>query len=95
MRPSRHGVPDPRPGTALLLTKELLDAADIGKSRPRWDGPFIVTACPSPNAYTLALPRKMRGSLTVNVDRLKPFVTRAGTSPAPGPVPDTGQEGEH
>ena len=40
----------------LLQTKELLDAADIGKLRPRWDGPFIVTACPSPNAYTLALP---------------------------------------
>ena len=31
-------------------------AADIGKLRPRWDGPFTVTACPSPNAYTLALP---------------------------------------
>ena len=37
----------------------------------------------------------MTGSPTVNVDRLKPFVTRAGTSPAPGPVSDTGQEGEH
>ena len=56
----------------LLRTKELLDAADIGKLRPRWDGPFTVTACPSPNAYTLALPRKMRCSPTVNVDRLKP-----------------------
>jgi hypothetical protein len=40
----------------LLRTKELLDAADMGKLRPRWDGPFTVTACPSPNAYTLALP---------------------------------------
>ena len=57
----------------LLRTKELLDAADIGKLRPRWDGPFVVTACPSPNAYTLALPRKMRCSPTINVDRLKPF----------------------
>ncbi len=56
-----------------LRTKELLDAADIGKLRPLWDGPFRVTACPSPNAYTLALPRKMRCSPTVNVDRLKPF----------------------
>ena len=54
----------------LLRTKELLDAADIGKLRPRWDGPFTVMACPSPNAYTLALPRKMRCSPTVNVDRL-------------------------
>ena len=37
----------------LLRAKELLDAADIGKLRPRWDGPFTVAACPSPNAYTL------------------------------------------
>ena len=73
----------------------LLDSADIGKLRPRWDGPFTVTACPSPNAYTLALPRKMRCSPTVNVDRLKPFFARAGTPPAPGPVSDAGQEGEH
>ena len=79
----------------LLRTKELLDAADIGKLRPRWDGPFTVTACPSPNAYTLALPRKMHCSPTVNVDRLKPFFERAGAAPAPGPVSDAGQEGEH
>jgi hypothetical protein len=79
----------------LLRTKELLDAADIGKLRPRWDGPFTVTACPSPNAYTLALPRKMRCSPTVNVDRLKPFDARADEPPAPGPVLDQGQEGEH
>ena len=46
----------------LLRTKELLDAADIGKLRPRWDGPFTVTACPSPNAYTLALQHKLRCS---------------------------------
>ena len=79
----------------LLRTKELLDAADIGKLRPRWDGPFTVTACPSPNAYTLALPRKMRCSATVNVDRLKPFHERVDAPPAPGPVSDPGQEGEH
>ena len=79
----------------LLRTKELLDAADIGKLRPRWDGPFTVTACPSPNAYTLALPRKMRCSPTVNVDRLKPFFERADVSPPPGPVSDAGREGEH
>jgi hypothetical protein len=79
----------------LLRTKELLDDADIGKLRPRWDGPFTVTACPSPNAYTLALPRKMRCSPTVNVDRLKPFFERAGAPAAPGPVSDAGREGEH
>ena len=79
----------------LLRTKELLDAADIGKLRPRWDGPFSVTACPGPNAYTLSLPSRMLCSPTVNVDRLKPFFERAGEAPAPGPVSDAGQEGEH
>jgi hypothetical protein len=79
----------------LLRTQELLDAADIGKLRPRWDGPFVVTACPSPNAYTLALPRRMRCSPTVNVDRLKPFFVRDGAPPPPGPVSDVGQVGEH
>ena len=79
----------------LLRTKELLDDADIGKLHPRWDGPFTVTACPSPNAYTLALPRKMRCSPTVNVDRLKPFFERAGALPPPGPVSDAGRAGEH
>ena len=44
----------------LLRTKELLDAADIGKLRPRWDGPFTVTACPSPNAYTGSTPSPCR-----------------------------------
>jgi hypothetical protein len=32
---------------------------------------------------------------TVNVDRLKPFHARADDPPAPGPVSDQGQEGEH
>ena len=77
----------------LLRTKELLDAADIGKLRPRWDCPFTVTACPSPNAYTLALTRRMRCSPTVNVDRLTPFYERAGSPPAPGPLPPAGRKG--
>ena len=37
----------------------------------------------------------MRCSPTVNVDRLKPFHARADDPPAPGPVSDPGQEGEH
>ena len=82
-------------GRVLLRIKELLHAADIGKLRPRWEGPFTVTACPSPNAYTHALPRRMRCSPTVNVDRLKPFFERVGAPPAPGPVSDPEQEGEH
>ncbi len=77
----------------LLRAKELLDAADIGTLRPLWEEPFAVTACQSPNAYTLALPRKMRCSLTVNADRLKPFHARADDPT--GPVSDPGQEGEH
>ena len=83
----------------LLRTKKLLDAADIGKLRPRWDGPFTVAAClsPGPNTYTLALPRKMRCSPTVNVDRLKPFFERSDEQPPPCPVSesDAGQAGEH
>jgi hypothetical protein len=41
---------DPGPGR-LLRAKELLDAADIGKLRPRREGPFkfTVSACSSPN----------------------------------------------
>ena len=58
-------------------------------------GRYTVKACLGPNAYTLALPRKMRCSSTVNVGRLKPFHERAGAPPAPGPVSDPGQEGEH
>ena len=87
-----------RVGDRVLLRtnlKERIDAADIGKLRPRWDGPFTVTACPSPNAYTLSLPSKMRCSPTVNVDRLKPFFARTGAPPPPGPGSDAGQEGEH
>ncbi len=52
-------------------------------------------ACPSPNAYTLALQQQMLCSPTVNVDLLKPFHTQVDAPPAPGPVSDPGQEGEH
>ncbi len=31
-----------------VLTKELLDAADIGKLLPRWDGPIICHSLPEP-----------------------------------------------
>ena len=65
----------------LLRTKELLGVADIGKIRPRWDGPFTVAACTS----TPALPRKMRCSPTVNINRLKPFFERSDEPPPPAP----------
>ena len=33
----------------LLRSKELLYAANIGKLRPRWEGPFMVTPCRAPS----------------------------------------------
>ena len=79
----------------MLRTAELLDAAEIGKLRPRWEGPFRVTALAGPNTYTLALPKRFKCSPTVNVDRLKPYHARAGRSAPPGPVSDPGHEGEY
>jgi hypothetical protein len=79
----------------LLCIKELLDAADIGKLRPRRDGPFAVITWPSPNAYTLALQREIRCSPTVNFDLLRPYFERAGAEPGPGPESGAGQEVEH
>ena len=80
---------------AMLRTQELLDAAEIGKLRPRWEGPFPVAAIAGPDTYTLTLPRRFKCSPTVNVDRLKPFHPRTGRPAPPGPVSDPGQEGEH
>ena len=70
----------------MLRTKELLDAAEVGKLRPRWEGPFRVSALAGPNTYTLTLPRHFKCSPTVNVDRLKPYHPRAGRADPPGPV---------
>ena len=39
----------------LLLTKELLDTAEIGRIRPRWDGSFTVIASQNHSASILAL----------------------------------------
>ena len=41
------------------------------------------------------MPRKIRCSPTVNVDRPKPYFARADETPPSGPVSDAGQEGEH
>jgi hypothetical protein len=76
----------------LLLTKELLDTADISKLLQLWDWHFTVMACPSPNAYTLALQWRMLCSLTVNVDRLNPFHALVDAPRAQGQVSDPGQE---
>ena len=83
-------------GDAVMLrTAELLDAAEIGKLRPRWEGPFRVSALAGPNTYTLALPKRFKCSPTVNVDRLKPYHVRPDREAPPGPVSDPGQEGEY
>ena len=80
----------------MLRTKELLDAAEIGKLRPRWEGPFPVVALAGPNTYTLALPKRFQCSPTVNVDRLKPYHRRTDRPDAPGPVAGGGpQAGEY
>jgi hypothetical protein len=68
--------------------------ADMGKVGPRQDGPFAITACPSPDAYPLALPPRMRCCSTVHAGRRTPFHARVGAPPAPGPVWSGGQEGE-
>ena len=73
---------------AMLRTKELLDAAEVGKLRPRWElsPPFPVAAVAGPNTYTLTLPARFKCSPTVNVDQLKPSFLRPGRPPSPGPV---------
>ena len=42
----------------LLRTTGPLNDADMGKLRPRWDGPSTVLSRPSPDAYTLSLSRR-------------------------------------
>ena len=68
----------------------LLDPAEMGRLRPRWEGPFTVAAVAGPNTYTLTLPRRCKCSPTVNVDRLRPYHSRAAQPdpPDPGPASD-------
>ena len=49
----------------MLRTKELLDAAEVGKLRPRWEGPVPVAAVAGPNTCTLTLPARFKCSLTM------------------------------
>jgi hypothetical protein len=80
-------------GPVLLRTKAPLDAADVGKLRPWWDGPSTVTARPSPKACTLALPARTQCSPAVKADRLEPVHARVDAPPAPGPESDPGHPG--
>ena len=82
-------------GDQVLRTKELLDAAEVGKLRPQWEGPVPAAAVAGPKTYTLTLPARFKCSPTVNVDRLKPFFLRTGRPPSPGPFTHRGQAGEY
>ena len=76
------------PGDLVMVrSKELLDAAEIGKLRDRWEGPFKVIKEANPNAYLLKVAKRFRFDPTVNVDRLRPYVVRAGAPTQPGPIP--------
>ena len=76
------------PGDLVLVrSKELLDAADIGKLRDRWEGPFKVIKEAAPNAYLLKVAKRFWFDPTVNVDRLRPYVVQAGALAQPGPIP--------
>ncbi len=62
----------------------MLDAVEIGKLRPQWEGPFR-SALAGPSTYTLALRGSFKCSPTVNVERLKPYHTRVDR-PAQAPI---------
>ena len=72
---------------ALVRTKELLHAADIGKLRDRWEGPFKVIKEAVPNAYLLKVAKRFWFNPTFNVDRLRPYGVRTGDPAPPGPLP--------
>jgi len=81
-----------QPGDQVMLaTRQLTELAQVGKLRPRWQGPFEVLDSPGPNTYTLRLPRRMRISPVINVDRLKRFRSRGGLVE---PVVDSAGEAE-
>ena len=83
-----------QPGDRVLLaTRQLAEAAQVGKLRNRWEGPFEVIDSPGPNTYTLRLPRRMRISPVINVDRLKHYRARERGGQA-GPVVDAAGEAE-
>ena len=75
------------PGDLVLVrSKELLDAADIGKLRDRWKGPFKVIKEAAPNAYLLKVAKRFRFDPTVNVDCLRPYVVQTGALAQQGPI---------
>ena len=76
------------PGSLVLVqSKELLDAAEIGKLRYLWEGPFKVIKEAAPIAYLLKVVKLFLFNPTVHVDRLRPYVARAGAQAQPGQIP--------
>ena len=81
-----------QPGDRVLLaTRQLAEAAQVGNLLNRWAGPFEVVDSPGPNTYTLRLPRRMRISPVINVERLKRYRDRAEQV---GPEVDAAGEAE-
>ncbi len=64
----------------LLRTRVSLDAAEIGKLRPRWEGFFRIMALAGLSTYTLALPGRFKCCPTVEVERIKPDYAREDRS---------------
>ena len=63
----------------------------MGKLWNRWAGPFEVVDSPGPNTYALRLPRRMRISPVINVERLKRYRDRTEQV---GPEVDAAGEAE-
>ena len=81
-----------------LRTRELADGAEIGKLRPRWDGPFSDASSPWRLPLQRLHPRLTRqAALQPHGQRRTPqALPCAGRRAGPGwPVEDPGQEGEY
>ena len=76
------------PGNLVLVpSKELLDAAEIGKLCYQWEGPFKIIKEAAPNAYLLKVAKQFLLDPTVNGVILRTHVARAGAPAQPGPIP--------
>ena len=85
--PGRVDIKFAQGNLVLVWSKELLDAADIGKLRDRWEGPFKVIKEAALNAYLLKVVKLFRFYPTVNVDSLRLYMVLAGAPAQPGPIP--------
>lgn len=82
-------------GDRVLLSTDGLELRDAGdKLCPRFIGPFNVTAIVNPNAYTLALPPRLKAlHPTFNISKLKPYHDGSSAFPSrpqqhPRPPPE-------